>query len=518
MPPVTTARARPAAAVLGLALAGCASAGGRAPLPDPGPGACRPTAEEASRTATLSVAGDGDVDPLRAPLPSSDAERLLFRQLYATLVKVDCDGRIRPGLAEDWSAGPDGARWTFRLASDARFADGSPVDAAAVVSAWHATDLSAGAGRPSPLDGASVAAPSERSVVVTLASGLRNPSLFAEPRFAVAGRRERDGWPVASGDHEPGADVGSGMPGRTVALVPRRGAEGTSRVRLVASGAAGARDLLDAGIDLLLTRDPGAASYAASLPGRRVHPLPWDRVWVLALPGGRPGGPGDGETGWEAVRHGLAGTAIPADARAAGDDPPWTACPAPDGPAGAGDRLAEGAAGRSPRPQADAPGHARPEGPGIGRGWIVHPADEASGRALAARLAALSGGAGPGGELVARALASGGPAGAGVRTRALAGEAYERSLRRGSAAGYLLALPRRSLAPCRLRREVLRRAPWLRNGGRVVPLVETRPLLVMRRGLAGLRLDWDGTPRLGSAGWGPDAASPGRGDGPAGGR
>lgn len=42
------------------------------------------------------------------------------------------EGRPRPRLAESWSVSPDGLRWTVRLRRDARFHDGTPVDATSV--------------------------------------------------------------------------------------------------------------------------------------------------------------------------------------------------------------------------------------------------------------------------------------------------------------------------------------------------------------------------------------------------
>lgn len=487
MPSTTTARdgaVRPwrrpaAAAVLGLSLLACASSGGRAPVATPEAGACEPTDRAAARPGTLSVAAAGALEPLHAPVPTSDAERVLFRQLYGTLVEVDCRGRIRPGLAEAWSSDPDGVRWTFRLAADARFADGTPVTAGAVVTAWHQSDLTAGPGRRSPLDLASVSAATGSTVVVTLEAPVPDAALFAAPRFAVTGPGGRSAWPAASGTHRPADVPGPDLPGRTVGLAPRAGAPDGSGVRLVALGAAGSRDLLDAGADLLLSRDPGVARYAGSLPGYRVHPLPWDRMWALAVPARSDDRPAAGGDGWTAIREGLAGEAIPAEARPAEGGIPWAACPAPDTGTD-GEPSARGGTDRGSPP-----------------GAIVHPVGEPSGRALAARLAALAGGAGPEGEVVARELAAGGSA---LRTEGLDPSAFDRSLRRGSAAAYLLALPRRPLAPCLLRREVHRRAPWLPEGGQLVPLVDTRPSLVLARDVAGLRLDWDGTPRLEGAG------------------
>ncbi|HEY6948603.1 MAG TPA: ABC transporter substrate-binding protein, partial [Gemmatimonadales bacterium] len=56
------------------------------------------------------------------------------RQLYETLVRRDCAGGERPGLAETWSSA-DGRNWAFAL-RPARFWDGTPVTAGAVASGW----------------------------------------------------------------------------------------------------------------------------------------------------------------------------------------------------------------------------------------------------------------------------------------------------------------------------------------------------------------------------------------------
>ena len=45
------------------------------------------------------------------------------------------------------------------------------------------------------------------------------------------------------------------------------------------------RELSDAGIDLLLTRDPATLAYAATLPQFQLLPLEWQRTHVLLSPG-----------------------------------------------------------------------------------------------------------------------------------------------------------------------------------------------------------------------------------------
>lgn len=56
----------------------------------------------------------------------------ITKLLYAGLLRVE-RGQLTRGLAEAWRSGDDGRTWTFRLRAGARFSNGEPVDAAAVV-------------------------------------------------------------------------------------------------------------------------------------------------------------------------------------------------------------------------------------------------------------------------------------------------------------------------------------------------------------------------------------------------
>src|SRR5262245_61673298 len=76
-----------------------------------------------------TVALTDRIDPANAPRPSNESERLLFRQLYETLVRADCMGELRPGLAASWRLDADGRTWIVTLRENARFADGTSVTA-----------------------------------------------------------------------------------------------------------------------------------------------------------------------------------------------------------------------------------------------------------------------------------------------------------------------------------------------------------------------------------------------------
>ena len=74
--------------------------------------------------------------PGHAPIPRNGAERVVFAQLYETLVQVDCTGRTRPGLAERWTCTEDSTVWVFTIREGARFWDGTRVTAEDVRRAW----------------------------------------------------------------------------------------------------------------------------------------------------------------------------------------------------------------------------------------------------------------------------------------------------------------------------------------------------------------------------------------------
>ena len=53
--------------------------------------------------------------------------------IYEGLTSIDKDLRLRPGLAESWTVSPDGKTYRFKLRSNVRFHDGTPMEAADVV-------------------------------------------------------------------------------------------------------------------------------------------------------------------------------------------------------------------------------------------------------------------------------------------------------------------------------------------------------------------------------------------------
>jgi hypothetical protein len=229
----------------------------------------------------------------------------------------------------------------------------------------------------------------------------------------------------------------------TLLLEPVPGARGP-RLTIHSAAEANARDLVDAGVDLLLTDSPALAAYAATRGDVTPVPLGWDRTWGFATP--RSEVSIDSSA---AFRAGLARDAVRAEARAA-EGPYWWAdtigCSAPTV--------------RSPLAS-------------TGTSRVVYPRDEAIARALAERLVAILGG---------RATAAG-----------LAPNAFQSALMAGGEMAYVMPIQRLTLDRCRAINELLAGASWLGARGAMTPLINTRLRAVVRRDRLSLDFAWDST-------------------------
>lgn len=461
-----------ATVVLGLVAAACGPSAGPGPVV---PGRLGVAAEcvlgpNTDRAEPTVVALLGPVDSAHAPRPAGAAERLVFRQLYETLVRVDCSGRVLPELAAHWRADVDGRRWTFTLRYGARFWDGIPVTAGDVRAAW--------AGRTA--DGiARLTVDDDHTLTVELDEPADSPRRFAHPDLAVARPLPESPWPLGSGAFWIGgggpADGSATLIARPVAPAP--GAPRHEIVFQLATSRDG-RDLLDAGtVDVFVTDDRATLDYAATLRGIEVRPLAWDRTYVLLAPS-RVSGRGAGAAS-PRFRDLLAREAVQADAR--GAEPPWW---------WAGADACGRAADAGPRAAVT---------PRAGRGRIVFDRADQAAWDLAARIVALAGAdAGADGVSVATlvpAVAGGGR----VAALGLTADTLAAALAAGGELVYVVALPRRPLDACAAVRRLVGAAPWLAGADldrALVPLVDVRPSLVTRRGVGGVTADYDGTLRF----------------------
>jgi hypothetical protein len=421
-------------------------------------GACV-VAEGATGWDTLTLVLDGAVDPTRAPIPSRFSERIAFAHFYETLVRVDCNGEVTSGLAVEWRREDDGRRWRFTLRPDAAFPDGAPVTARAVAASWSREVRR----RPRPWGGTldeSVTVLGDRTLAVTLDRPYRTvPLIFAHPGLAVSGpTTDASPWPFGSASLAPIDEDPGGVTARAAGAMGRD-AIGTLLMRWAGPDP---RDAIDAGFDVLVTRTPAISAYAHASGMTRVVPLPWDRVYVLLAPA-----PQEQARARATLLLEEDFTAAAAGSEARGSAQPywWDSvdCPLP---------AAENRSGPDP-----------------GR-RVVYRSGDATARGLAERVVALA--------ATGRILPVLGQARSGVRLVAvgLQVEPFAQALASGADAGYVLSTERTVLDACTAAREGLAAAPW---PGTVVPLVETRAHLVVRRVRGSVRVAWDGTPVLTAA-------------------
>ena len=203
------------------------------------------------------------------------------------------------------------------------------------------------------------------------------------------------------------------------------------------------RDLLDGGVDALLTDDPALLEYAAARPRTlATFALPWSRTYGVLAAVPLP------VTDSAEFREKLARDAVSGGARGAVLPAWWRE------------------AGRCPAPN-EAPSASR----AIISDRIVYAAGDRHAQELAERLAAL-----------------------GARLRALGLEeaGFAQALASGNDFAYIMATPSRAGGgPCQeLAR--LRLAPG--HLARLMPLVETRWHLIVRRGRFGVSVSNEGTP------------------------
>ena len=406
-----------------------------------------------------SVAVQDRIQPANAPRPSNEGERLLFRHLYETLVRVDCHGRVTPGLAASWRLDDDGRTWLLTLREDARFSDGTPVTPAGVRTSW----TGGGGDLLPPVRRLvqSVAHVDDRVLAVILRRPQPEaPLALAHPDLAVARSVLGSPWPLGTrADRSAAASGPSAGTGNTEITITR---DAGPVLRFIPAPG-DARDLLDAGVDLLLTRDPATLDYAATLPHVRSVPLEWRRTYVLLTPGRSLTAPSLPAQ----ARQALADDAVRGEARGAAEPFWW--------------QDLQGCDLAPPRPGGQAAPTPR----------IVYDAADHAARDLAERLVGLGRVSSPAAAALLEVLLPDRSRRMGLRAAGLSGEPLAVARRGGADAAYVVAFDRVSLDPCRDIVTAVEGAPWLQPGT-MVPLVDTRLKAIVRRGRSGLTADGDG--------------------------
>jgi hypothetical protein len=242
---------------------------------------CRPATTVVSPAASpCRVPADSQLsrDTLRISFSEQENEssRLLLRLGGGTLVRVDCEGRVHPGLAWTWDRDDAGTTWTFTL--------DSLTSAQSVVDQWNLRRR----GGLWPWDRIlDVRATGTNLLTVRVDSGYSEvPIAFAQAGLSVT--------PLA----HPATPV--------------------TAIR-VHSNSFDERDLLERvppaqvpAVDLLITRQPAVIDYARSKPDFRAIPLAWDRTYVLVTGSVDDGFPTDAGFGESLAREVAQGYARPA--------------------------------------------------------------------------------------------------------------------------------------------------------------------------------------------------------------
>jgi hypothetical protein len=347
------------------------------------------------------------------------------------------------------------------LRENARFSDGTPLTAADVRASWT-RDGGGDELRPhvSRLV-QSVALVGDRAVAITLRSRrLDAPAALAHPDLAIAKPTAGSPWPLGTRSARVAPDERTPAAAAARVITVVRDALPSIRF-LVAQG--DPRDLLDQGVDLLMTRDRAALAYAATLPQFQSVPLAWQRTHVLVTPGRARSAPSLSEE----QRQALAEDAVRGEARGARGPFWWQMVPDCD------------AAQGPPR----APSSPTPR--------IVYDANDGAARDLAERLVGLVRVSGPAATAFLDALLPDRPLRTYQRAAGLSGEALALARRSGADAGYVLSVDSRPVDPCRDLQILIDGARWV-DPETIVPLVETRLRAVVRRGRSGVVAEWDG--------------------------
>ena len=489
-----------------LASAGC----GKRHVAGTGPGlspGCVVLAGAESQPDTIRIALAGNIDPRNAPVPRNDSERILFSHLYETLITIDCEGEAHPGLAAEWHDGDGGKRWTFRLRRDARFWDGSPVTSRDIVDCWQRAEI-----EPFIWEAGvdSVAAAGENTVNIYFANQREElPRELSAPPFAVAKMKSR--WPLGS---TPGSIniepmYSSLMYRRPLTVTPVSGPGGPVLVFLEpgSSTTFDSRDLLEGQADVLITRDPDVIEYASARPHLETIPLPWLRTYVLLSTtrvleirlGDSPAGL-DRQFMDDLARDAVHGIARGHEATDWWTKINWCAA------------MAEGAGWN----EFSAPYIHVPNSDGSRR--IVFDENDPVARGIAERIVALSA-AGPGSSHAEAKLAAAVPELAegtvGLSAAGITKTELAVSLKDGDDFAYIIWLPLHPSDPCNGIMQLVNRVNWLSHlgddfAGALLPLVDTRSCAIVRRGTAGLSIDWYGNIYISGSLARPSMPPPGR--------
>ncbi len=240
----------------------------------------------------LTIALTDSVTAKHAPVPRNQSERLVFAQLYETLVRVDCAGNLLPGLASSWTCTADSSTWVFTLRENAYFWDGTLVTAADVLFAWNqAQDQSDHSDPWSWLDthAGTINVLSGRRLSISLPEPQADfPLLLAHPATAVAAARQGWLWPVGSGPARLTAGTPEPLP--DLACIPNQHHPRAPRWQTLTFHCrplSDPRDLINQSWDLLPVSTLQSTAFFRAFPAYQIIPLPLNQTYLLLCPPGQ---------------------------------------------------------------------------------------------------------------------------------------------------------------------------------------------------------------------------------------
>jgi hypothetical protein len=397
---------------------------------------------------TVVVTLPEPIRPGAISAPRTLAERFVARHSFANLVKLTCAGDVVPDLAKAWKPEDGGRSWVFTLAD-------ASISAEAVKSLWESRRNGGIWPWPAILDVEVVDSFALRVRLDTAYPSL--PLEFVDPALAVVGLVGRDNVAISTGEYQARGTVfpRAGPVAATTYLDPvsfnARGP--TIKLQLLRAGV-DPRDALDfprAGTlgpsDLLITRDTATIGLARSRPEFRVVPLAWDVTYAMM---GRP---------QEIViprsfRGALTAAGVPGDSRNPESWPPTSSiC-----------RI-----GQSPTAPQLPP-------------RIAYSNDDPIARALAERLVAMA--VTPSHSWIADWI-PGANQGNRPRTLPMSPSALDSAITLGRPYAFVVATSRSQPLSCESQ-----------IAGSVLPLIDSRPYAIIRRGVPALEIDGEGLVRL----------------------
>ena len=203
---------------------------------------------------------------------SAPAERMLIDNVYETLLTVDKDNKLQPGLATKWKTSDDGLTYTLTIKSGATFSNGHTLDASDVVWSLQQAVTNKYAGVDGLGELKSITNPNATTVAITL--NQTNPTLLRalSGRLGIvydseAGNADYTKQAVGSGPFT----VGKFTPGQSLTLDYNKAYYGTkAQVGTVtfnqyADDASLTKALTDGTVDMAA---PTTASVASQMKGK----------------------------------------------------------------------------------------------------------------------------------------------------------------------------------------------------------------------------------------------------------